>query len=543
MDMDKLKELFSGIAVVIDDEIKVPEANINKIIKQIESANIPVLKYPSLPEKDIVSHFQNLSFLLLDWRLEKIEKNEETEKIGEGIRMGDTKLKSEDNENIDFIKNLNKNCFCPIFIFTNENPADIEDLLIQENLYVKDGHSNIFVQLKSNLLGKRTLFDKVSKWLRKTPSIYVLKEWEKNYQSCKTKLFYDMHSLNPSWPIIMWKNFDDDGVNKSLEMRELISRNIHSRMIPFHFENDILDKKFRVPPSRDELKKVLEGERFLNSKSLHDDDIGTGDLFEVKSQDNGKTTNTYYLNIRAQCDLLRSRNVELYCLKGRIFDEKNINKKDGLPLFEGQFLEKTNHAVVPFLHDGKIIEFLFYDIKIKKWNTLKGDRVGRLLPPYITRIQQRYSLYMLRQGLPRIPDAAIKILEPDMNDSEALVYQTSDGKIKIDVRLANRTVWLTQDHIARLFGKAKLTINKHIKNIFAEGERVEANVMKKFRNSEIQAKTINYYNLDLIISVNYRVNSHQGPPFYSWAIQQLKKYIVKKRKNKKAEVALEKGDP
>ena len=74
MDLEKLKELFSGIAVVIDDEINDPEANINKIIRQIECANIPVLKYLSLPEEDIVGHFQNPSFLLLDWKLQKLEK-------------------------------------------------------------------------------------------------------------------------------------------------------------------------------------------------------------------------------------------------------------------------------------------------------------------------------------------------------------------------------------------------------------------------------------------------------------------------------------
>jgi len=86
-----------------------------------------------------------------------------------------------------------------------------------------------------------------------------------------------------------------------------------------------------------------------------------------------------------------------------------------------------------------------------------------------------------------------------MNDSEILIYQAAAGKIKIDVRLEDETVWLTQDHMAGLFGKAKSTINEHIKNIFAEGELVEAEVMKKFGISEFQQKAPNYYNLDVII--------------------------------------------
>ena len=88
-----------------------------------------------------------------------------------------------------------------------------------------------------------------------------------------------------------------------------------------------------------------------------------------------------------------------------------------------------------------------------------------------------------------------------MNDSEMLIYQAPDGKIKIDVRLEKETVWLTQDDMAQLFGKAKSTINEHIKNIFAEEELHEADVVKKFGISEFQQKAPNYYSLDVIISV------------------------------------------
>lgn len=114
-----------------------------------------------------------------------------------------------------------------------------------------------------------------------------------------------------------------------------------------------------------------------------------------------------------------------------------------------------------------------------------------------------------------------------MNNSEILIYQASDGKIKIDVRLEDETVWLTQDHMAGLFGKAKSTINEHIKNIFAEGELVEADVMKKFGISEFQQKATHYYNLDVIISVGYRVKSQRGTQFRIWATKRLNDYIRK----------------
>jgi hypothetical protein len=117
-------------------------------------------------------------------------------------------------------------------------------------------------------------------------------------------------------------------------------------------------------------------------------------------------------------------------------------------------------------------------------------------------------------------------MEQDSN-SQIIIYQTEAGQPKIDVRLENETVWLTQDQMAQLFGKAKSTINEHIKNIFADEELQECAVMKKFGNSEFQQKTPNFYNLDVIISVGYRVKSLQGTQFRIWATQRLREYLIK----------------
>jgi hypothetical protein len=114
-----------------------------------------------------------------------------------------------------------------------------------------------------------------------------------------------------------------------------------------------------------------------------------------------------------------------------------------------------------------------------------------------------------------------------MNNSEILIYQSPEGNIKIDVRLEDETVWLTQDQMSVLFNKSKSTINEHIKNIYAEKELVENVTMKKFGISEFQQKAPNCYNLDVVISVGYRVKSPQGTQFRIWATQRLKEYIIK----------------
>lgn len=112
-------------------------------------------------------------------------------------------------------------------------------------------------------------------------------------------------------------------------------------------------------------------------------------------------------------------------------------------------------------------------------------------------------------------------------NSEIIIYTDSDGTTKLQVQLEDETVWLTQDQMAMLFGKVKSTINEHIKNIYVEGELEENQTLKKFGISEFQQKAPNYYNLDVIISVGYRVKSIQGTKFRQWATKRIHEYIVK----------------
>lgn len=111
--------------------------------------------------------------------------------------------------------------------------------------------------------------------------------------------------------------------------------------------------------------------------------------------------------------------------------------------------------------------------------------------------------------------------------SQIILYRTDDGQTRIDVTFQEETVWLTQDQMAALFDKAKSTINEHIKNIYQERELSEKETMKKFGKSEFMAKPTNFYNLDVIISVGYRVKSLRGTQFRIWATQRLREYIIK----------------
>jgi len=114
------------------------------------------------------------------------------------------------------------------------------------------------------------------------------------------------------------------------------------------------------------------------------------------------------------------------------------------------------------------------------------------------------------------------------------IYQADDGSTEIKVQFEQDTVWLTQAQMAQLFGKGRTTISEHIKNVFSEGELVKEVVCRDFRHTtqhgaikgKSQSKEVKYYNLDVIISVGYRVKSKQGTQFRIWANKILKEYLV-----------------
>jgi hypothetical protein len=119
-----------------------------------------------------------------------------------------------------------------------------------------------------------------------------------------------------------------------------------------------------------------------------------------------------------------------------------------------------------------------------------------------------------------------------MNNGEIILYQNTAGDIKIDVRLEDETVWLTQTQLCELFQKSKATISEHIKNVYDEGELHTDATVRNFRTVQIEgsrsvSRDVDYYNLDVIISVGYRVKSPQGTQFRIWATQRLKEYIIK----------------
>lgn len=391
------EELFSGIAIVVDDEVDDSKANIGPLLKKIKG-KMPCITYAEIPKDDILKHWRGVSFVLLDW---KLENPDVMASKAAGVKIPDTVSQEIVDENINFLKKLKDVCFVPVFIFTNEDVGGVKKIL-QDNGLFKDGKPNyIFIESKSTLIKGNKLFSEIKKWIKSTPSIYVLKVWDNEYQKSKARLFHDFYDISPIWPQVLWDSFKKDGSNMSFELGEMISRNLSTRMAPFSFNERILNRRLKKI-GKNEVRKVFEGERFVKEDKIHKDTIAAGDVFKVSGK--------FYLNIRPDCDCIPARGIsgsagvddlDLYLLEGSKLSA-NKEKKCFLRKY-GHFDELDCQAIVFSMTDGSTYDFRFKNFSVRKWSELKDSRVGRLLPPHIVRIQQRYSLYLQRLGLPRIP--------------------------------------------------------------------------------------------------------------------------------------------
>lgn len=393
-----LKKLLSGIAVVIDDAFKDTASDqggddtrndlIFAIVDGIEREwNLPFYKTSAMPSCDTWPNLlQTASFILLDWKLWNSGSSQLEE---EGIK-----------KNVKFLEQA-KNYLVPVFIFTNESPEDVESEL-PASIYRDDEPERnfVFVRRKNDLMsGDRLNFEPIEEWIRNNASVYALKTWEQALHCAKIDLFGSMYKRSRDWPRVFWKAYCDDGVDPSSSLTHLINDSLRGRMQANTFENEILNAASTEISSED-LRALIAETSFRCNDTLPCEEIRCGDLFQA-------TSGKFSLNIRPDCDCIPRNgtvdDVELYCVEGKIVRNSELRKS----YKNGHFEERVWESLAFSIYQKKSVRFDFRKLSVIKFSALRNNRIGRLLHPYLTRIQQRYALYLQRQGLPRVPEGAI----------------------------------------------------------------------------------------------------------------------------------------
>lgn len=384
-----IRQLFTGIGVVIDNEVfnKTSSDRILKIVRFLEEeCNIPLVKYDELPSPEILSHCHSINFVLLDWSL-----------VNPFPGMQGDIVEESHKEIIKFLKDAQDKCFAPVFLFSNENIDDIKGEVCRNGI----NKLPILFESKSTICdedGNCRLWEILTNWIDGTSGIYVLKEWNRSFDKARMEFLVSLNKNNAHWPKSICKASEDDNVNVSEELSNLISNNLLARMQPVKFEEEQIFKDKKTVQQKDILS-IIEMQRFSSIIDL-ESYITTGDFFEKEGR--------FYINIRPACDCVPRNDHDklIYLLECDSHGKKERFDKD-----YGNYRERENEAII-----GPIYGSRFFSINFKKFSIQKTDdfisyRKGRIIHPFITRIIQKYGLYIQRQALPRMPYHAVYTLE------------------------------------------------------------------------------------------------------------------------------------
>ena len=436
---DIVARIFQGIAVIFDDEIYTEDSGIYNIKTYLEAKGIMVACYNYAPDVRFLPAVTNASFVIVDWDYTSILRElnngaDDYVPISNSLELSKTTQEGL----IAFLLELLNKTFIPVFIFTGKNVDEIRSEIKDKCDGILD--KRIFIKSKDELGSPKQLFNVLENWIKEMPSVYVLKEWDKTITQSKHSLFLNLYSCSPAWPKVIKEMLQRDScIGWQHEFGEFLTKSLSNRIDEYTFNESFIDTV--SPVDTKDIQKVLEGERYYEYPKEKRSSIScTGDLYKINDD--------YFLNIGAQCDLsIRPNtgkgeyNPDIYCLKGQVLKRKEFTTKyisisdDGLDIDgkkysfkeisklekrdeinanlkkhrdktffrKGTFLDKDDKIIIGCVANEQAIQFKA-NLQIKKFKDIQEYLIGRILPPYITRIQQRCSQYLIREGILPIPE-------------------------------------------------------------------------------------------------------------------------------------------
>lgn len=405
-----IEELFSGIGVVIDDRVfssNEQEDRIVTIVRELENVRkFPLVKYADLPDDDVLAKLTNVSFILLDWEIEP--KQEELGEDASNVQLGAVLTAENERRVIKIVQKTLQNSLAPLFIFSNQNIDSIKQKLTDTGVELTK--SPVFIESKAELTDEGALFQKIRDWVNGVSGVYVAKAWEIAFNKAKNQFFAELANNTSHWPKALFKAATEDSTEPGEEITQAISQNVISRMQPIVISEEQVNKDTSIP-SKEEVIGIMKGQFFLEKQC---ETSIVGDFYRCKDK--------YYINIRPTCDCVErdSNSGVVYLLECSKLSNGQIKT------YQGHLMESPECAMVGPLYNGKFYRVNFKELHVVRDSECRDKKVGRVLPPIITHIAERYGLYVQRQALPRIPKEII----PDLSPQEANANQDAGGGVE-----------------------------------------------------------------------------------------------------------------
>lgn len=414
MNIEYIKKMFVGEILIVDDQVYEEYTEAYIMADYLKEQNFSVITKDTFPvENELAGH--KLSMVICDWMFKKVDEDGNAKAV------------------IDFLNKVQLKEFIPVFICTSIDRNAVEKYLTDSKYnctnYKENAASSIFIVKKEDIKNEK-LFDFLKEWLLKNPSVKLLKEWEKSLEIAKNNMFNALYNASEYWPWVLAKIYKEDGEkNIGESMGEFVTKNLLSRISEYHIEEVIPDSSVDI-----NVETVLEGERcyYYSDKSVTSHTaFKTGDILK-----NGRK---WYIVIKRQCDLNRTKNDNLYVLK--MSEMKNIgtnpisiseggksiyilNKEYPLDeadtitineqlnevysktrvLHNGKILETNSQVIIPCVCGKKVVSIELKELLIIELKDIgQYERIARLLEPYISIITEKFASYMCSKGSMRTP--------------------------------------------------------------------------------------------------------------------------------------------
>jgi len=384
--------LLQGPVVFIDDQIADQTKSAYQLKEHIRATGRPIAEYRDLPPIEQARHWRSIAFLVLDWDLVP----------GSPGALGASTLSDfQRQELFTWLESFIDQIFCPIFVISAEDVDDIRRQIDESNTLqrvMSTGRLAVFSKdsLMEDFLGH------LENWVSSSPALAALNIWANEYERATDRLFQDMEQLESDWPAYVWKTATEDGVDPSYELATVISANLLHRIDVVQFDVPAITE-FSSNSSQ-AMRRVTQGRTVLPKERLYETMVLPGDLFE------GEDDNEVWVNITPACHTVLNRHtnavgapdpdgVALHLVRG---------VRLAMPTSSSSFKALKNRHDGP---NGMLIHALFGDApyafsfrtqRLTTWGEIAHKRIGRLLPPYITLLQQRNAAYLMNEGVPRV---------------------------------------------------------------------------------------------------------------------------------------------
>lgn len=391
--------LCKGPVVIIDDKIGESQDPINSLITELKKNDLLIKTYRHpIEAKNEISNLLMSNFFIIDWDYGQERKYP-------GVHLGSTAQSIDEEEVINIIKRIQKVCLGPVFILTSLPTEGIISKLTAADIPI-EGERYVFIDNKQNLREPGKLISKIEEWL-KTPHIYLSKWWINEWLSGNIRLFWDLCSSNPNWPSCFYHEFDKDGDDPILALRDTLIQLILSEIDITTLDESLFSIEIPENPDElDSLKKLYQ--RLVYTKNNIEKNNCPGDIYKIGT---GKEVE-YYLNIRPECDTTkRVRDPCLYLLKGKA--ESPSSLRDRYNDDYGKILERAPEIIMILLDNNNLVRFDKRDLIIKKVSELKSEgyeKICRVTHPFISMWRQSYMSFLGRFGVPSYPRKIIDSL-------------------------------------------------------------------------------------------------------------------------------------